>query len=233
MSRVKNDGFTLIELMLAMSFIGVLLVAIAMTTIQISHIYTKGLTLREVNQAGRAVSEELQRSIASSSPFDADPSSPTTRYIVREGGGRLCIGRYSYAWNYGSAIAGGSGAPAVFNTYQDGTPVRFAKVNDSGAALCNDPSLKIDRTQATEMLSSGDRDLVVHKFDLTRGKQDNATNQALYAITMTVGTNDQEQLTTNDASCKPPAQGVGDEDYCSVNQFDIVARAGNKSGGGE
>ena len=228
MNRARNYGFTLIELMLAMSFIGVLLVAIAMTTIQISRIYTKGLTLREVNQAGRTVSEELQRSIASSLPFEADPSSPTTKYVVRPGGGRLCLGRYSYAWNYGSAIAGGSGAPSVFNRYVDGSAVRFAKVNDASASLCSNPTLKIVRADATEMLTSGDRDLVMHAFTVTRGADDIKTGQALYAISMTIGTNDQQQLTTNDASCKPPAQGVGDEDYCSVNQFDIVARAGNK-----
>jgi hypothetical protein len=47
---------------------------------------------------------------------------------------------------------------------------------------------------------------------------------------MVIGTNDREQLTTNDTSCKAPGDGIGDEDYCSVNQFDIIARAGNKTG---
>lgn len=233
MSHVNDkSGFTLVELMLAMTFISILLVGIAMTTIQISRIYNKGLTLREVNQAGRTVSDELQRTIASSTPFDADPASPTSRYIVRPGGGRLCVGRYSYTWNYGSAIVGGAGAPAVFNLYQDNNePVRFAKVDDPSASLCLDPNLRVNRNQATELLSAGDRDLVVHAFAVTRGSSDVDIGQALYAVTMTIGTNDQQQLVTNDTSCKPPAQGVGNEDYCAVNQFDIVARAGNKSEG--
>lgn len=232
MSHVKHaNGFTLVELMLAMTFISILLVGIAVTTIQISRIYNKGITLREVNQAGRTISDELQRTIASSTPFDADPASPTSRYIVRPGGGRLCVGRYTYTWNYGSAIAGGAGAPAIFNQYQDGEPVRFAKVDDPSASLCVDPNLRVNRALATDMLSAGDRNLVVHAFAVTRGASDPAIGQALYAISMTIGTNDQQQLTTNDSSCKPPAQGVGNEDYCSVNQFDIVARAGNKSGG--
>jgi len=217
--------------MLAMTFISILLVGIAMTTIQISRIYNKGITLREVNQAGRTVADELQRTIAGSTPFDADPASPTSRYIVRPGGGRLCVGRYSYTWNYGSAIVGGAGAPAIFNQYQDNEPVRFAKVDDPSGSLCVDPNLRINRAQATEMLSAGDRDLVAHTFTVTRGSSDLDIGQALYAISMTIGTNDQQQLVTNDSSCKPPAQGVGNEDYCAVNQFDIVVRAGNKSGG--
>lgn len=231
MSHVKKQGFTLVELMLAMTFIAMLLVAIALTTIQITHIYNKGLTLREVNQAGRVVSDELKRSIAASSPFDVNPASPTSKYIVRPGGGRLCIGPYTYAWNYGSALAGGNGAPTIYNTFEEGDPVRFVKVSDPAGSLCSEPTLNIVKADATEMLVAGDRNLVVHALTVNLGDQDLDTGQSLYAISMTIGTNDQQQLTTNDASCKPPAEGVGNEDYCSVNQFDIIARAGNKSGG--
>ena len=241
MNHDKQHGFTLIELMLAMTFIAVLLVAIAMTTIQISNIYNKGITLKEVNQAGRVVSDELQRSIASSEPFDVTPSvddSPataTSRYIVRDGGGRLCLGNYSYVWNYGKAIVGGAGAPAIFNTYSDATPARFAKITDPSGSLCNQPITNNvgSRASATEMLSSGDRDLVIHAFTISRTSVEANTSQAIYAISMLVGTNDRSQLTANDASCKPPSEGVGDETYCSVNQFDIIARAGNRSGGGQ
>lgn len=239
MNHDNRHGFTLIELMLAMTFISVLLVAIAMTTIQISIIYTKGITLREVNQAGRSVSDEMQRSIAASVPFDvtpkkdASPATATSRYVVRDGGGRLCLGRYTYIWNYGKALKGGAGAPAIFNKYTDGTEVRFAKVTDAGASLCADPTLPVQKANASDLLTSGDRDLVIHKFNITQSAKDDEIGQALYAITMTIGTNDREQLTSNDASCKPPSEGVGDEAYCSVNQFDIIARAGNKSGGGQ
>ena len=59
----KQTGFTLIELMLAMTFISVLLLAIAMTIIQIGTIYNRGVTLKEVSQAARSISDELNRSI--------------------------------------------------------------------------------------------------------------------------------------------------------------------------
>jgi len=222
--------------MLAMTFISVLLIAIAMTTIQISNIYNKGITLREVNQAGRSVTEELQRAIASSEPFDVTPkvdNSPATqgsKYVVRDGGGRLCLGQYSYAWNYGEALAGGPGAPAIFNRYADNRPVRFIKVADASASLCADPQASIG-TNAVELLSAGDRDLVLHKFTIVRTANDPSTSQSIYAISLTIGTNDREQLTANDASCKPPAEAAGGENYCSVNQFEIIARAGNRSGG--
>lgn len=238
MSHDKQNGFTLIELMLAMTFIAILLVAIAMTTIQISNIYSKGITLREVNQAGRTITDDLQRSIGSATPFDvtpkvdASPATAASHYVVRDGGGRLCLGDYSYVWNYGKALTGGAGAPAIFNKYaDDGTPVRFAKVADASGALCATPTTDITRANAVEMLTSGDRDLVMHSFSITRTADDPTTSQAIYSMTMLIGTNDRDQLTANDASCKPPSEGVGDETYCSVNQFDIIARAGNRSGG--
>lgn len=233
----QQSGFTIIELMLSMSFIALLLIAIALTTIQISNIYTKGITLREVNQAGRRLTDEFQRSIASSVPFDVTPKvddSPVTamsKYVVRDGGGRLCIGSYSYAWNYGKALAGGAGAPAIFNTYNDGSVVRFAKVADASGSLCADPTLAMQKADASEILSSGDRDLVLHSFGISKTADDASFGQSLYAITFILGTNDRAQLTTGDASCKPPSDETGAEEYCSVNQFDIVARAGNAAGG--
>lgn len=231
MNHASKTGFTLIELMLAMTFISFLLVAIAMTTIQISNIYNKGITLREVNQAGRSVSDELQRSIASSVPFDVDPDAVSPRYIVRDGGGRLCLGQYSYAWNYGDSLAGVSGAPGIVNKYDNNAPVHFAKVSDPNASLCADATSSITRADATEMLFSGDRDLVLHTFTITSHATDAVTGQALYAVSMVIGTNDAAQITASGTSCRPPADGVGLENYCSVNRFDIIARAGNQVGG--
>lgn len=240
-SKDSSAGFTIIELMLAMGFVGLLLLAIAMTTIQIGSIYNKGITLRQVNQAGRAISDELQRSIASTGPFDVEASGAEARYITQPGGGRLCIGKYSYVWNGGDALAGGPGAPDLVNVYDtNSTPIRFARIDDSSASLCSDPNKKVVHSAATEMLDSGDRDLVMHRFEVVQTTPTDATTgQALYAISFTLGTNDRSQLdmetsggiATGDASCKPPASGGGGEDYCSVNSFDIIARAGNRTGG--
>lgn len=237
MNRGSSSGFTVVELMLAMTFISVLLLAIALTTIQISNIYNRGITLREVNQAGRSVSSDLQRSIAGSTPFDVTPktddseATADSKYVVRDGGGRLCLGSHTYAWNYGAALAGGQGAPSIFNTYDDGEPVRFVKVADPNGALCATPTASIARVDATDLISGGDRDLAIHAFTIIKTSEDATIGQALYAISMTIGTNDQAQLTTNDASCRPPVEEVGAEEYCAVNQFDIIARAGNRSGG--
>lgn len=231
MTRRNNTqtGFTIIELMLAMSFVAMLLLAIAMVTIQIGHIYTKGITLREVNQAGRQLSDELQRSIAASGPINILPGSGSHLIDQSGEGGRLCVGNYTYVWNYGKALTSATGGPNVYDTGT--TPIRFVKVADTGASLCADPSKKIVQANATELLDSGDRELVLHTFQMTPQVSDAISGQAMYAINLTLGTNDQEELMTGDQSCKPPVDSKGGQDYCAVNQFNIIARAGSKAGG--
>lgn len=238
--KTPQNGFTLIELMLSMSFVSVLLIAIAATTIQIGNIYNKGTSLRAVNQAGLAISTELQTNINQVTPFDISiEEGPDSHYVVRDGGGRLCTGQYTYAWNYGASINGGEDAPSVYNQYA-GTPdegdiPRFVKVYDPDSAYCSEPEKKIALpgegvTSTVEMLTGQGRDLAIHKFNIIseNGAIDKKTGQRLYDIEFILGTNDQTELTTNDRSCQPPSGSSNNSAYCAVNVFRLTARAGNR-----
>lgn len=225
MTQVKAHGFTIIELMLSMTFLAMLMLVIALTTMQIGNIYNKGITLREVNQAGRSVSASLQRSIAASVPFNVTQSTTTpstSQYVVRNDGARLCLGNYTYAWTYGPYVTTGT-----LNKYTGGGVARFARIADPGASLCQGSPGTINPAKATELLASGDRDLVVQSFTITQTAVEPVTGGALYAISMVIGTNDTTQLTADKSSCKPPSSLQGTENYCSVNRFDFIAHAGN------
>lgn len=246
-----SQGFTLIELMLAMTFVSLLLLAIAMTTIQISNIYTKGITFQSVNQAGRAVGESLRRDIAASGPFNIDnptnASDPSRRYVPRfvsgqEVGGRLCIGDVSYVWNYGKYLT--TAGANVYASPDTATPIRFIRVIDSGGQLCASPSTQINKANATELLTGKgskdnlDLDLQTFTISSTTAATDAASGQKMYSISYTIGTNDQQALmassVTGDLQCVPPgATPTGsqqaDWEYCAVNVFDIVVRASSQS----
>lgn len=128
-SSPPERGFTLVELMLAMAFIGVLLVAVATTTQHMMRLYNKGSTLREINTVARTVVRDLQQSVGGASPFAvgyyapgaaqtprvavglAQASQHNQHYYVAHNehgqvvGGRLCTGTYSYVWNLRAAFA--------------------------------------------------------------------------------------------------------------------------------
>ena len=49
------QGFTLVELLLAMTGVAILLVAVATTTIQLMNMYHKGITIKTINPQGPAL----------------------------------------------------------------------------------------------------------------------------------------------------------------------------------
>ena len=219
--------------MLAMAFVSFLLLAVAMTVIQIANIYNKGLTIKDVNQAGSSISSELQRSIASSLPFDVNSDDI---YIKKNFGGRLCTGQFSYVWNYGSYIAksvkkGGKKPKVNIYTYDDNVDkiIRFVKVLDSGALYCKNPKEKIKYDDAVELLDVGEHNLAIHEFEIEAPKSafDGATGQQLYNISFLIGTNNQSAIDSQYMNCKPPNESGADPTYCYINRFEIVARAGN------
>lgn len=126
----QQQGFTLIELMLSVVFIGFLLVTIALTIMQMMSLYNKGLTLKEVASVSRVVVRDMQQNISGADMFKLkyeDESNPepgaqmvvastlqeadeyNVDYYNNDAGGRLCTGVYSYIWNTGQALGSGGG----------------------------------------------------------------------------------------------------------------------------
>ena len=65
--RRANSGFTLVELMLAMAFVSVLLLSVAMVAVQAGKIYNRGTVMKTVNQSGRTISDVIRRDFLQSS----------------------------------------------------------------------------------------------------------------------------------------------------------------------
>ena len=64
----------------------------------------------------------------------------------------------------------------------------------------------IARGQAKDFLLAGDRNLAVQEFTVSSDREDEASGQALYAINLIIGTNDQEQIDASNATCLPPTE---------------------------
>lgn len=234
---VKNEGFTLVELSLAMAFVSALLLAVAMTTIQIGHIYNRGLMLKEINQSGSSLASELQDSIVVSTPFDVNSTGGD--YVSQDWGGRLCTGQYSFVWNYGEALLNNDSLHLnVYDDYESTHElIRFVKVSDPNGSYCkkdaNSAYKDVVSSDAVELLDGGQHQLAIHSFKIstTDTAVDSLTGQSLYSIEFLLGTNDEAALNyeSDDAAvvCKLADEEGADPSYCYINQFNIVARAGN------
>ncbi len=65
--HIKKQGFTIIEITIAMAFISVLIITLLMVGMQIASLYNKGVTIRDVNSASRNIVRSMQDDIAASS----------------------------------------------------------------------------------------------------------------------------------------------------------------------
>lgn len=225
MSNKLQRGFTMTELMLAVSFIAILLLAIAMLIIQMSAIYNKGLTLREANQAGQFISSEIQRTLNQT-------YSNAVAYVElpEAQGGRLCAGGTVYAWNYPGANGGGLQRVNAIN--QVGTPpsanVRFVKFTGSADTYCQAASgWKELPPAASELLSGGNANIAIHSFNLEKSTVTEDGTQTIYAVKMIIGTPHVGLIEEgNSLRCK--AGDKKDDEWCAVNEFNFTARSGNR-----
>ncbi len=218
-------GFTIIELMLAMTFVSFLLMAVALITVQVGNTYNRGLTIKSVNQAGRDVSDSLRRDIRAAKHSDI-------RFVAQTTAGaqnlnRLCLGHVSYIWNYGRAIYENSA-----RTYSDnGRPIVLARVNDASGAYCTQVGgaypATVTRAAGSDLLEAESLDMALHQFTFSPIVVDAASAQAAYHIAFTVGTNDQSVIDTSNQQCRPPeGGGEANFDFCAINRFETVIRAG-------
>ena len=246
----STRGFTLIELMLSMTFVAVLLLTIAMTVVQMGTIYNRGMTIKEVNQSARDVADDLRRSVQATGVFAVDPSGADTTDLVRlkrsvagvnvPVTGRLCLGNYSYLWN--TATAPDTDRSRYLNA--SGTPtdaINFVKVADTGKKYCAKNTdgallykdiLNADISNSTELLKAGDRNMRVLSFDVTTtpSSYDPISGQRLYQVLYTLGTGEISSMVITagiPTTCLPPNDTNATPAYCNVQQFGIVLRAGN------
>lgn len=109
--RRFEGGFTLIELLLAMSGIAFLLLFIVFAIVHMTGLYTKGISIRQINQVGRQLTDEISR---------------TVRYggsVVSTANNRLCVSGKAYIWN--------TPANPTDNKYTDNSVIKFISIDDA------------------------------------------------------------------------------------------------------
>lgn len=139
--KKNQNGFTLVELMLALAFVAFIILFAVTSIVQIMQSYNKGLALKKINQAGRTTIEDISRNLKVASPEAVDVSAIPS--------GRTCLGSVSYVWNYYDTIESNA------NKYDDGTDLALVRVNDPAKAMCSEVSGSypdVPKSDATDVL---------------------------------------------------------------------------------
>ena len=224
--KSSQSGFTLVELSLAMAFIAMILLAIALLTIQISSIYNKGLTVRAVNEAGQLISRDMQRTLNTSVATEVT-------YVEQPNyGGRLCANGILYAWNYAGHLSNGFFGRNIVSGAGNVRMVRFVadrsycELDGSGQY----PMLPAATANSfSELLKEGDNTLALSDLSVDSDSVKDDDTQKIYSVSFIVGTDDVHRIDGN--GCAVPESAIDDE-YCAVNEFNFTARAGNRSSTG-
>lgn len=225
-NNANKTGFTLIELMLSMAFIGILLVTMTLAVMYVSKMYSKGITLKSINQAGREVGAAIQRdagNLAHISNYYVPQDAPGAKSV-----GRLCLGAYSYIWSDPAALRDGSALEYTDASVQ----IVFARVEDGGGALCEYIAAEskypdeVLQSKVKELLPNDKGDYAIHSLT---AKPLPATgpgvNERLFDIEYVIGTNEEGTIDAAQ-TCVPPGGADNNFDFCAVNNFELIVRAG-------
>jgi prepilin-type N-terminal cleavage/methylation domain-containing protein len=96
----NRRGFTLVELLLAMTFFSLILMFVTASFLQVSQAYNKGITVKRIHESGRAVLAEMSRALVQGSTVAGGVQAP---------GGCLIVAGTRYVWNSGFHGSGSHG----------------------------------------------------------------------------------------------------------------------------
>ncbi len=170
----QQKGFTLVELMLSMVFLGSILMITTLLLVQSLSIYNKGLTTKQINQVSRTMMEELIRTSNSGT-------------AIGFGINCLSLDGAAYIWNTAdpdpvatSEYLQPPSVPFVYK-YADGTLVNFIKLLDVTSGCVMDEH-NIDKSKAVPLASDAVRVYTINASNVAD------TSRNLVRFSMTLGT---------------------------------------------
>lgn len=195
----KQHGFTIIELTLAMAFIAFMLLFMVGAILQVTRMYVKGSAIRQINQTGRQVIEDMTDSLRKG-------SNPV--YVA--GHNRLCAGGTSYVWNVGDTVTN------RFDGESSSSKLRFISAQDTEGGLCNSPYTTIAKAGSTDLVGP---DITVLRFSVSQ--QGSTPLYTVSLVLSTAGSNVASggQSTPTGFAC------AADNQFCAFGDFTATAYA--------
>ncbi len=206
--KKQEQGFTLVELLLAMAFFGSVLVVATLLLTQTLNIYNKGMTVKQMNQVGRTLVEELSR---------VSNSGRSVQVFSSERGTCLNISGTPYIWN--NATAEPSDTDGYVDAYyrfdsDTGSPVNFVRYSEGECPSGN--NFVIARSATSPVVGDNVR---VYDSTITQ------INPKLVRVQLTLGTYDSFGSDYNpqrEADDRLVCRVGGIGNFCATVTFDTV-----------
>jgi hypothetical protein len=230
---MKNSrGFTITELSFAMAGLSVLMIILITSAMAMVGIYNKGLVLKAANQSGRALGDELQKSIRQGDRVKVRMDTINTNLPIA-----LCTGKVSYVW---SARHKQESLSKIFNyatpAGEPQVPIGIAKVSDPAGQVCSDTfgiegniiqreygaTADVDQLIGTELLAEN----LSLRFSGNQAAIDGlvitqTAGGELTTFVYTIGSLSGEDYIDDGTACKGGAAG----EFCALNTFMVSAYA--------
>lgn len=136
--RIRENGFTLIELSLAMTFLAFIMLFIVTLIMQMIGIYNKSIALSQMNNSGQQIMTDMN----------------TMRFggNLQVSGNRLCVNGATYVWS----LRGNTPATADANIGRSSLiRISSSDPNSVSGIYCSAPSTTLSTTNMTVLISSG------------------------------------------------------------------------------
>jgi prepilin-type N-terminal cleavage/methylation domain-containing protein len=200
----KQNGFTIIELMIATSVFSVILLLCTIALLQIGRTYYKGLTESKIQQAARSIIDEISRGIQfSGNPIASTPTGAGSSYV-------FCIGDQRYSVMLDQEVE--NNPSSMHQGYH-------ALVSDNYPG-CNNSSPK-NTNFGTGTLTNGARELLGLNMRLTSLSVSNVANTNLYSINLRLVYGDDDVLNSTQTACARVSAGT---QFCAVSELDTVVQ---------
>jgi hypothetical protein len=227
--NTDQKGFTVIELTLAMAFLGFILIFTTTTTVQMMRTYNKGLTIKQINQAGRTLTEDLARSLSAGKASDVN-----TSYVAQ---GRLCVGNAVYMWTpvynpdntYNSNVTTNFNGSAATLIRTDRTSGSAGTCSANGALTLTSSvdrfALLSDQARVLNVDIEQNSDKKLARLIFTLGTYDATEEAALEATPTPIYKNiyNTPYFSGGQLTCRPDSAG----NFCAFSTFSTTVYVGN------
>jgi len=232
-SKNKQQGFTIIELMISTVIFSVVLLMCMAGILQITRLYYRGVTQSNTQEVARAITNDISEAIqfSGSNIFIPEEGNPTGPFIPPEPSGEndigfFCIGGSRYTFAMDRQLKSSNPTPALSQR----STVLWVDQPDNGCAGTVDPEAidlsdtdVIEASNGVEVLKENMR---LTQFEISQVETiSGSTDDSVWNIQVAVAYGDDDLMEVDEEGnrrrCKPSGPGV---EFCATSEISTTVR---------